>query len=346
MRKLTLLLFLVLVLFGCANDNKIYDPPQNLAYNEQTYEVSWSLASDATLYILSINSVIYKTTDLFFDMSSFEPGIYLVKVGAIYGENYSKYSSPIEITILKEVIVDVTLNEGILSFISQTNNIKYKLKSFNYLGQLENTVQLEGTSYQVTSDLGFKHYEVEGMLNGLLVYDKTIYVNLDGKTYFKGEEFINISEIRGDKVYLNGDLLDESAYLLSSEGLSIHKAYLETLGFESYLLKVEGEVVFLTYLCLSETEKPKLFSASEVKYEGNDATFKFQMYGCSLIGIYTTPEITNEDFSFREGILTIKKEFIESIIAAEPARKQIFFQYELLNQELTVIGYFTIRLVD
>lgn len=344
MKKIILLLLFVIGQYGCEKTE--YNPPQNIVYNEETSMVSWSSAPNATSYEILINESRYETSKLFYDLSSFVSGTYSIKVRSIFKNNVSMYSIPIEVTIIKEIKVNVTLEDDILTFNSETNNIKYTIRSFNYLGELENTIPLVGSTYKVISNLGFNHFEVEGMLNGSLIYKKTIFVNIDGYTYFKGEEYMKINEIKGNKVFINDTLLDENSYLISTNGLSIFNSYLNTLGLGKYLLKVDGEDIFLSYITLSETKKPKLTSASEVSYTGSDVKFIFNMYDGSFIGIYSTPNITNEDYSFIDGVLTINKDFIDSIKLNEPARKQIFFQYELVNQELTVIGYLSIRLID
>lgn len=344
MKKFTLILALILSLAGCSKKQVIYDPPKDLSYNEDTFKVSWTSVKDAISYEVSINDETYQTTDTYYDMSTFDTGIYAVKVKTIFKDNSSRYSLAINITIIKTVAVSVSLQGDTLTFESDTKDIIYQVTNYDYLGNVIGKDTLDKKTYKINSDIGFKRLDVKGLLNNLVIYDKTLRVNVDGYTYFSGDDYLLISQVIGNEVYLNGLLLASSNYIDDENGLSLTKAYLETLDYGSYELRVEGEDTYLTTLVLSETQKPKLTSNPSVIYEGSDVTFEFELYTGSFRGVYTNPTLEEGDYSFTNGVLTINKSYIDAVVLNEPDRKQIFFQYELTNNEVTVIGYLTILL--
>lgn len=343
MKKIALVLVILLALIGCSKKEVVYNPPEALMFDETTLSVSWQSVKDAIAYEISIDDTIFKTANTYHDLSDLESGIYTVKVRSVFKDSISRYSLAIKVTIVKAVSIDFSLNNDVLALVSHTSGIKYQVTPYDYMGNKNASIKLESNTYKVVSDIGFKRLDIKATLNSVVVFDQTVMVNVDGYTYFKGEDHVMIPNVSGNKVYLGSILLDESNYVLTDLGLSISKTYLETLALDTYLLKVEGNQTLLTYITFSETQKPRLTSSSNVMYESKDVIFTFELYGGTFLGVYATPDLS-EGYVFESGTLTIKKSYIDKIIESEPNRTQIFFQYEVQNNELTVVGYLTIRL--
>ncbi|MDY0210777.1 MAG: hypothetical protein RBQ91_05155 [Acholeplasma sp.] len=347
MKKLIFIFILLLGMTGCQKtDSMVYQPPAGFVFDETSQVLSWEASKEASGYVVSINDKLHNVTGISMDVSNLEAGVYEVKIKAVYEGGTSRFTVPFTIQIVKPVLVDVNLLEDTITFDSITQGISYRVESYDFLGNKTTEVTLDHNQLKPTSDMGFSHYKVTGTLNQLEVYTKDIYVDVVGYTYFQESDCLIVPVQSVEKVFLDDVLLETEHYLFSNGQLSICKDYLSGLEAKNYVLKIEGEALYLLNVIVSNTKQPRLISENNILFNHEDVSFTFQLYDGAFAGISSDPMMSDSDYTFNESTLTISKGFIEQLILDDVTRKQVIFQYELTNNEVTVIGYLTIRLTE
>lgn len=89
--------------------------------------------------------------------------------------------------------------------------------------------------------------------------------------------------------------------------------------------------------------KPYITSQSTVDYSNQDLGFTFELYN----GVFTDisgSEITTEDYVIENSKLTIKSDFIDRILLAEPQKDTIIIGYVLTSSDEITVGYLFINI--
>ena len=230
MKKLWMLSLLILFMTGCQSTPVVsYAPPVNLTYNDVNETITWQSELDATGFILSINDELYELSSRQFDFSDYPSGEYVIKVKALYGENVSRYTFPLTITLVKVETMTVSIGDQIE--VSEVNGAQsYNFEVFNLLNE---SIYIQNAPLRVLDYddySGLIKIEVKALFSTFVISNHSFLLDTNGYTYQKDTDNLTFEfDLKGGT--FNGlsaqPTLTDLDYSFTGNTLTIYQTYFD-----------------------------------------------------------------------------------------------------------------------
>ena len=348
MKKLIALLCIVFIVQGCGLFSREtgLEAPSNL--RKEGEMVVWDDVEGAQAYqvLRGGSSVQVATSELsVFDLPN---GQYEIEVRAIKGDQRSEWTtfsftiartldhptnlrvqndtllwdSPSGYSVFKVMINDdaIEVNEAQFDLSSLEENqlfeIVVKTSHANQLSEASRTV------YYHT------YKEVKATLE--VTYNQAMLRNVSVSL----EDIESIEAVLINYQAIDATFSQQILTLPFSELFNLDRSIMHTID----VITEEGRVEIR--LEIEYLERPYLRSPRTQMYDRNtDIVYEFELFSGSFNGL-SGQDITQSDYTFIEGTLTIKAQFIESLLVANPERSRVIFSYVLETEEGDIfIGY-------
>lgn len=332
---LSVIILSLFILVGCKKKEPVLLGPKKVSFVSPGNILTWTKEDEAVSYVILINDVEVPVTTNSYDMNSYAPGLYKVRVRSIFKDKESNYSPELTIQILGERLIIYIKDYKI--YVTSIKNASYK--------------------YSLRVD----HNKVEGTVsNGIIdipteFYDRIIHFDLD---VYVGEELISsanaeISLILNNAfknkdleilvnnpiaVYIDGEKI--AATLLPTKAV-IPKETLATLGSE-VVLSVSGDMYVIKKLYI--TNPFVELTSPQVINESDTLKFTFELNGFQFTEIAKEEFKLGVDYFFNEGVLTFSDTFISKYKDLFPESKSVYLMAVFRRGTETVLINVTITL--
>jgi len=141
--------------------------------------------------------------------------------------------------------------------------------------------------------------------------------------------------------------LSATDYIFTAQRVTLKNTYLVTLSTGHHLftiLTLDGfHIIDLNIL---DTDKPYLITNNQVFTDhSTDLTFTFELFGGEFTGL-SGNEVTAEDYTLIDNILTIDKDYVAFMFSLDPERETLILAYTLELGDNIVIGYLFIKVIE
>ena len=345
MKKLRVLTLLILIISGCQKEPIVsYAPPTDLAYDVESEIITWLSDDNVTGFVLSINDELFELSDKSFDFKDYPSGEYVIKVKALYGEEESRYTFPLRITLTKTEFMTIMIDD--LIRVDEISGAEYY--NFEVFNSLNESIFIQNSPLQVLEYDDFQgliKVEAKATFSAYTISNYAFLFDTDGYVYEKDTDGIILDvDTVIHELFIDDTILEPSKYIQNNQELMISSTYLDTLADGTYLIKIQSTLDYYTFLTITSVEKPTIVSTSIVEYNNSDLTFEFDLKGGTFNGLSAQPGLTSLDYDFTGNTLTINQSYIDQVITNEPSRNSIIFAYVISNGPYSIIGYITVNI--
>lgn len=219
-------------------------------------------------------------------------------------------------------VTELSFNTSVL----QENRL-YSIYALTVFDTEEEVIRSNTLNLDLFTDLG--SLEITYNINNL----DNLYIPLQ-------QEITDLLYIEGlGHKFLANDYLLYDNYLLI-EPQFFHNNFSLRFDYELDIFTETGK--YNLTVVSEENNKPSILTANEVVFDGSDLIFVFDYCGGQLEDINGT-ELSANDFSLDNNILTIDSSFIQGLFDAEAERDTVILNYQLRNDTDIVIGYLFIN---
>lgn len=346
MKKLIFIL-MIFLLTACTKEvsTKVLDIPVNVLIEDHI--VYWDEVLDASKYTLEINGILYDSTKNSFDLTVLGEGEYSFRIKArnasdIDSEYSSFYTHSINSLVL-EIPKNLIIENQNLVWDEVDNATGYRLVINNEIYNIEtNYYDLSlldcvncGIMIKSLSESRYKDSDY----SAIIYFDKT-YVNDEASQvlFDKASENDLIIPIEGSFIIsIDGTELDNQDYE-TGNNIILKNIFLKSIISENQLLRISGnDQSYQITVNIIDSRVPFITSNYEFNYEQNDIILEFNIFDGNIESI-SGHNITETDYIIYNNIVTIKKEFIESIDL-----ENIFLAYKVRNANNLSFGFILIR---
>jgi len=144
-------------------------------------------------------------------------------------------------------------------------------------------------------------------------------------------------EVVADEITISDYHIDENKLFISHDYLVGLSNSNDEIEIELYTSngKLEIELNF------QDSAVPSIISENEVIFQGNDIEFVLDYAGGEFVEIDGS-DISTNDYTLVDNILTIDSDFIQDLFDAEPSRNNVVLSVQLRNDDNVVIVYIVI----
>lgn len=340
---LTILISLLL-LIGCSSNTQIKTP------NDFRYEAGflyWEEVSNAEHYVIDINNTSKLVYNNRFELKDFPTGNYTAKIAAFGKGMLSPYSTEVSFQLIKsDNIEQITFSKTSITWLN-LSGLVYEVNVYHADNQQlieTSTSELNQFDYSALSD-GIYDIEIKAFLDTTLVTSKTIRFLKRDFTYVREVGVVLDIDVPTGIQFNQTALLIDTDYIVDEYGLILDSSAIDTLEetVEGFTVILDYEIDVYVYMDLIKIEKPIMVSSNYAVYKGADLSFTFDLKGGLFEGLSGT-DITEDDYTFEDGILTIKSSFIERMIEKDPDTTTLILPFLLTNKPHLVFGFISIKI--
>ncbi len=348
MKKWMLIVFLLLVLQGCGlfSREETLDAPSQLRKVQET--IVWDAVEGAQAYQILRDGLTFQVVNPEYSIFDLPNGSYTIEVRASKGEKRSEWTSfsfTIERTLDHPTNVRIVDQELLWDAPAVYSQFRVTVNEtvFHVDEAVFNLVDLDDQAlYEIT--VTTEH------LNQLSQPSRTVYFHTYRDVLSTTELTYNQAMLRNVTVELS-DVIEIETVLLHHQRLEfsffndvLSLAYSDLLNLNpelTYTLDVitpEGRIEII--MDIEYVERPYLMSSRTTQYQTNqNIVYQFELFSGTFNGL-SGQDITEADYTFSDGTLTINASFIESLLTANPERTRVIFSYVLETEDGDIfIGY-------
>lgn len=346
-RKQAFLVTLLLSLFlliGCTSNTQVETPT---GFRYEAGFLYWHEVKNADHYVIEINSASRLAYNNQFDLKDYPTGNYTARIAAFSNGKISDYSAEISFQLIRpDQIQQINMSKTMITWLN--------LFGLTYEVNVINPDNLQKIDTQ-TSELNFFDYsslpngmydiEIKAFLDTTLVTSKTIRILKQQFTYVR-EVGVVLDLTTPISIQFNQTILElDTDYIVDEYGLIIDAASIDTLSetVTGVVLVLDYEIDVYIYMDLIKIDKPIMVSSNYAVYKGQDLTFTFDLKGGLFEGL-SGPDLTTDDYSFTDGILTIKASYIERMIQKDSSTTSLVLPFLLTNKPHLVFGFISIKI--
>lgn len=337
MKRLILILFTILILTGCKK-SEVYEIPKGIIYDEVEDKITWEKSGNVIGYILVIDDESYTVNDNYFDFSVFDNGIYKIKIRAVYENGQSIFTNLHTIIKNKKQDNFVYFKDNTLYFkkiVGASYKIIYKenLEEVTFTTDINSFTIPDIIKDRKTSIIieAYNHNELVDKLN--------ITLNLNITIAYENEP-LTIKCNKPRKVYLDENEVNTD-FTLYDDQVIIEENFIKKIQSEGFITIVGEEYLVLKVHVV--TKRLILLSDDTQQFKNDDVIFNYNSNGYKLISISSlySPNITDEDYSFQDDKLTVRKDYLQYYFERKPGKNlTLVLQFKIDNY--SEIVYLTI----
>lgn len=371
MRKLftwIFLLFLSIVLVGCQEDENLprLATPTDIVVTDGV--ITFLIVPGADGYVININNKNITIDEPIYTIT--ESGTYTFQIKA-FGSGYrdSLFSTPVTTTVsfLPQLPkpTNIELTYGVLRFIPVIGASSYIIKIDDDEYTLQDPIYYfrEAGTYMVS---------IKSLGTGFRSSDYTtpeqmivLYPYVETKLQFNYSIFsdFDLTVVTNDEISLENVTIKrvtihlglpfytdiESEYLEITDHKVIFKASFFdelTVQKEPYHYLVETNLgKYEVDIVVNQSKSPYVYTASKVNVSNNqDVVFKFETFDATFSSISAPSDapISNEEYHYEDGVLTISKDYITRTFEENPDRKDIIFTYMFQKSGVLYVAFISI----
>lgn len=347
MKRALLLLLFILFLFSCQKSSTI-DPPINVMFDQATFELTWDEVPKATSYRVYIGDLTFESKSNIMDLSDLGEGLYVVKIRTLIEDNQSRYSSPISISIIKSLSLDISIIDDVISWIPIGQSTGYIVKIYDENNDLINEHSINQPMFSTSSLFGIYKFRISSFKDSQLQVEKEFI--LDTSTYIystNDTSFDFFYDMSISNIWIDGQLIPNNLYTIQSDTLIMNGDYLRNFNHTSHLIKIDSNnIPYYFNLIITEIKLPYMISDSNATFNGNDLIFVFELYDGLFAGITSTYPFLVDEYQFLENALIISSVYFQRIRSEHPNATHIVFTYLLTSGMFSQYGYIQVLLTD
>lgn len=341
---LVTLLFSLFLLIGCTPNTQVETPT---GFRYEAGLLYWQEVNKADHYVIEINNVSRLAYNNQFNLKDFPTGNYTARIAAFSNGKLSEYSAEINFQLIRpDQIQQINMSKTMITWL-ELFGLTYEVNVIN-----SDTQQKIETK---TSELNFFDYsslpngtydlEIKAFLDTTLVTSKTIRILKQDFTYVREVGVVLDLTIPNSIQFNQATLELDKDYIVDEYGLIIDSPAIDALNESAtgLVLILDYEIDVYIYMDLIKIEKPIMVSSNYAVYKGTDLTFTFDLKGGQFENL-SGPDLTTDDYTFIDGILTIKAAYIERMIQKDSATTSLVLPFLLTNKPHLVFGFISIKI--
>lgn len=330
--------------------NNEHSTPQNLKIEEN--RLIFDEIDNADHYVITTNELTFVSKLNQFNLSILDNGTYLITVQSYRYGQLSSNSSSIEFVLNRDTITPTLKLEGkVLSWenlYALSYDVHMNDKVFNTTDtslDLDALTLDKNQSYWITVEailfnstvllpekILYHNYESQIVLTDIIFYESlkpTIKVPFDGLV---------------SAIYIDNTQLDSAQYNIVGEYLELYPTPVNLVYNETYSIEITtNSTLYSLEVTYQDNVLPYLLSNSNQKYANSDVIFTFDI-GLGSFDTLSGTSITIDDYTFIDGVLTIKNSYIERLLDLNPTRKSLILTYSMKQGTHTSLGNLLISL--
>lgn len=336
MRKILLILIVLssLSLFGCKKKDPILLGPKNVLFGSSANTLTWTEDEKAIGYVVLFNGKEISVSNNSFDLSSYAPGQYTVRVRTIYENKTSNYTPELKIYLMGKLNIYI---KGSKIYVTEIENASYK-----YVLRVDH-IKVEGTT-----DVGV--IDIPGnFLDRVINFNLKVYIGNEIMEGVEMEISLIINNAFKDRdleilvenprvVYIDGEEIEAT---LLTDRVIIPKEKVASLESE-VILSVSGDTHIIKKLYV--TDPFVELTSPQVINETDELKFTFDLNNFTFTGIAKEEFTLGVDYFFNEGILTFSDEFVSKYQGLFPESENIYLMAVFKRGTETVLINITITL--
>lgn len=256
----------------------------------------------------------------------------------------TQLSTPENLKITSASILMWDSVEGALKYIVTVNGEEHQVyQNFYNLAQLEDNrvysitvraVNIVSQSSE-TEAIEYSNFELADISLNVMY---SVYLNDDLKV-----DIDNISAVNEIKPSIEEEPINSDNWTFSDGLLSIKKSYLDTINHGTpYLLIYTSNGIIELNIVFNDVNQPYLiYGQTYIQTVNHDLNIRFEAMNGILSGL-SGNDITEDDYSVTNSVLTISSQFLDPLFNANPTRN-VIIGYNFTVGEDTVIGIIVIH---
>lgn len=344
MKRVFILIFLLLILFGCKKVNDKVELDQVTNIDLDGLMLSWDEVNNATKYRVTLNDeIIYTNNNYLLVEKEGEYQVTIIASAPNYLDSVPSDIFTFTINFVKEVEFNLSYDQetkvisweyvlGVESYMLYINNNIYKVdnNSFSY----ENTpAGLLKVRVQGVYPIGFTYSSEDIYIEHNL---KDVTINYQYSTNSsKNIKILNIDTTNYEIFSLDNKKIDKDILILEGDYLEIKSSFIISISSnEISFYLYTGTYKYLINIKINNKTEGYLITSSQVTRNNQETiSFLFELFGESFKQI-SSPGLTSNDYVIDGDIVTFKKEYLDRVLSDA---NEVSITYSI-NGEVMIIG--------
>ncbi len=319
--------------------------------------LSWNPVTEAGYYELEINGVVTMLARTTYDMTDYPDAVYSIRVKAVAGSRNSGFSELVEVTLLlhPEIPWGLLITDDVLTWNETPGAIGYEvLYGETALPVTENSYDLltlpENALYTLSVRSVFAYDVKSGLSVSMFYHSYHEPYSAFGFRFNKNAAEAFSVNLTGESLCIDGvlawdgSLLEEAAYTIVDEIITISSEYLLTVPYGERILLILTSAGFVTLeIEVVDDRQPYMISLSNVTFTGVDVILDFEVYDGLIVNL-SGNGITAADYRIEGSHVTINAAYIAGKFSENPDRVTLILGYYLSANDHITIGYVFIKL--